>query len=104
LVIDAVLLFGALNVLFEFVLLSMVPPRWRLRLLGSAYACGLLHVGFLLLNLTVHWGTLVGSMASILAFVSSIVTVEVARRLFGVIKDGRFYTVGFFRYPAEELA
>ena len=27
--IDAVLLFGALNVLFEFVLLSMLTPRLR---------------------------------------------------------------------------
>jgi hypothetical protein len=102
--IEAVLLFGALNVLFEFVLLSMLPPRYRLRLLGSPHACGLLHVSFLLLNLTVHWGTLIGSMASILAFVSSIVTVEIARRLFGVIKDDRYYTVGFFKYPAGELA
>ena len=33
--IDAVFLFGALNVLFEFVLLCMLPPRLRLRLLGS---------------------------------------------------------------------
>ena len=36
--IDAVLMFGALNVLFEFVLLSMLPPRRRLRLLGSESA------------------------------------------------------------------
>jgi hypothetical protein len=101
--IEAVLLFGALNVLFEFVLLSMLPPRYRLRLLGSPHACGLLHVSFLLLNLIIHWGTLIGSMASILAFVSSIVTVEVARRLFGQIKAGRYYTVGFFKYPIGEI-
>ena len=36
--IDAVLLFGALNVLFEFVLLAMLTPRLRLRLLGNEAA------------------------------------------------------------------
>ena len=45
--IDAVLLFGALNVLFEFVLLCMMPPRLRLRLLGNEAASNALHVFFL---------------------------------------------------------
>ena len=101
--IDAVLLFGALNVLFEFVLLSMAPPRWRLRLLGSDTACGVLHAAFLMGNILIHWGTLVGTMAGVLSFVCSIVTVVAARKLYGCIKDDRYYTVGIIKYHLGEI-
>ena len=101
--IDAVLLFGALNVLFEFVLLCMLPPRLRLRLLGSETASNALHVFFLAANLIIHWGTLIGTMSGVLAFVSSIATVRVARMVFGSITDGRYYKVGVVKYSAEEL-
>jgi len=100
--IEAVFVFGALNILFEFVLLSMLAPRWRLRLLGSGYAKNSCHLAMLCINLMVHWGTLVGSMASIVAFVASIATLEVASRLFGSIRDSRYYTVGYIRYSKEE--
>jgi hypothetical protein len=102
-VIDAVLLFGAINVVFEFVLLSMIPPKWRLRLLGNPAACMVLHSVFLLLNLVVHWGTVVGTMASVLSFVCSMVTVKAAQILYGVVVDGRFYTTGLVRYSKDEL-
>ena len=101
--IDAVLLFGALNVLFEFVLLSMLPPRLRLRLLGSEAASNALHVFFLLANMAIHWGTLIGTMSAVLAFVSSIVTVRIARTVFGSITEGRYYKVGLMKYSIEEL-
>ena len=101
--IDAVLLFGALNVLFEFVVLSMVPPRMRLRVLGNRNSQSLLHVGVLLINLIIHWGTLIGTMSGILSFVCSIVTVRIAQLVFGQIKDGRYYTVGLVKYSKEEL-
>ena len=101
--IDAVLLFGALNVLFEFVLLSMLPPRLRLRLLGSEAASNALHVFFLAANLIIHWGTVIGTMSAVLAFVSSIVTVRIARAVFGSITDGRYYKVGVVKYSVEEL-
>ena len=101
--IDAVLLFGALNVLFEFVVLSMVPPRMRLRVLGNRNSQTLLHVGVLLINLIIHWGTLIGTMSGILSFVCSIVTVRIAQLVFGQIKDGRYYTVGLVKYSKEEL-
>ena len=101
--IGAVLLFGALNVLFEFVVLSMVPPRMRLRVLGNRNSQALLHFGVLLLNLIIHWGTLVGTMSGILSFVCSIFTVRIAQLVFGQIKDGRYYTVGLVKYSKEEL-
>lgn len=101
--INAVLLFGALNVLFEFVLLCMLKPRARLRVLGNPVLSNLMHVGFLSLNLLIHWGTLVGTMSGVLAFVASIVTVNVARVVFGRIEDGRYYHVGFIKYALEDL-
>lgn len=101
--IDAVLLFGAMNVLFEFVLLSMLAPRMRLRVLGSPHKRNLLHVGFLLLNLIIHWGTVVGTMSAIGAFISSMVTVRAAMWLYGSIEDDRYYRVGLVKYSLEEL-
>lgn len=101
--IEAVLLFGFMNVLFEFVLLCMLPPRTRLRLLGSDGAKGFVHVLFLSLNLLIHWGTLIGTMSAVLAFISSIATMGVANWLFGNIKEGRYYTVGLVKYKLEEL-
>lgn len=101
--IEAVFVFGALNVLFEFVLMCLMPPRLRLRLLGSEAATGALHLFFLLANLAIHWGTLIGTMSGVLAFVSSIATVSVARKVFGTITEGRYYHVGWIKYSMEEL-
>ncbi len=101
--IDAVLLFGALNVCFEFVLLSMLTPRLRLRLLGSEPLSMTMHIAFLIANLFIHWGTLIGTMSGVLAFVASILTVNVARKVFGTITEGRYYRVGWIKYSREEL-
>lgn len=101
--IDAVLLFGAMNVLFEFVLLSMMSPRVRLRVLGTPAYRNALHVGFLVLNMAIHWGTLIGTMSAVMAFICSLVTVQFAMRLFGYIELGRIYTVGWIKYRPEEL-
>lgn len=100
--IDAVLLFGLLNIVFELVLLNMMPPRTRLRVLGSTVLANLMHVGFLLANLLVHWGTLVGTMSSVMAFCASIITVAGARKLYGFI-TGTHYHVGWIKYSVEEL-
>jgi len=101
--IDAVLLFGLINIVFEMVLLSMLPVKFRLKLLGTHQLQLVLHVLFLVANLLVHWGTLVGTMSSILAFCASIVSVRIAQMLFGKIEGGRYYTVGLIKYKAEEL-
>lgn len=101
--ISAVLLFGVLNIVFEFVLLTMLPPRVRLRVLGNPNYRNALHVIFLLLNLMIHWGTLVGTMSAVLAFISSMITVQIAMWLYGYVTDGRYYTVGFIKYQPEQL-
>lgn len=101
--IDAVILFGLMNVLFEFIILSMVPPKQRLRLLGNRNSQILLHFGCLSLNLLVHWGTLIGTMSGIFSFICSIGTVAIARFVFGFIEHGRFYKAGLVKYQREEL-
>lgn len=101
--IDAVLIFGALNVAFEFILLGMIPPRRRLRLLGNSGACTVLHFSFLALNLIIHWGTLIGTMSGVFAFVASMFTVALAKRWYGYIVADRYYTVGVRKYALEEL-
>lgn len=101
--ISAVLIFGLMNVVFEFILLSMVRPRTRLRILGNEAHCVALHFMCLSLNLLIHWGTLIGTMSGIFSFICSIFTVVVARAVFGVIKEDRYYTRGLVGYAREEL-
>lgn len=101
--IEAVFVFGFMNVLFEFVLLCMLGPRTRLRLLGSERARNVIHVSFLLLNITIHWGTLVGTMSGIGAFIASMLTVRVAMFVFGYIEHNRYYHVGWVKYSSKEL-
>lgn len=101
--IDAVLLFGLINIVFEMVLLSMMPVKFRLKLLGTHQYQMVLHVLFLVANLLIHWGTLIGTMSSILAFCASIVSVRIAQVLFGKIEGGRYYTVGLIKYSTKEI-
>ncbi len=101
--IDAVLIFGLMNIAFEFIVLSMVRPRTRLRILGDEGHCIALHFMCLSLNLLIHWGTLIGTMSGIFSFICSIFTVAVARAVFGVIKEDRYYTRGLVGYAREEL-
>lgn len=100
--IDAVLMFGILNILFEFVLLSMLPVKTRLRVLGSKTKQRVLHASFLVANLAIHWGTLIGTMSGIFAFVCSILTVALARMWFGHITN-EIYRRGVLAYKRDEL-
>lgn len=101
--IDMVLVFAAMNVVFEFVVLGMIPPRTRLRVLGSPNKQKLLHIGFLLANLIIHWGTVVGTMASIGAFICSIATVSIAKVLWGYVTPDEIYRRGALAYKVAEL-
>lgn len=101
--IEAVFVFGILNVMFEFILLSMLPPRMRLRLLGSEAQCVSLHLLCLALNLMIHWGTLIGTMSGIFSFICSIFTVSCARLVFGRI-TGTKYRRGIVGYSLKEIA
>lgn len=100
--IEAVIFFGLINVVFEFVVLSMLPPRARLRLLGNRGAQTTLHVMIMILVLIVHWGTVTGTMSAFFSFILSMFTVLVAKNVFGYIEDGVFHR-RIIGYSVSEL-
>lgn len=100
--IEIVAIFGLLNIVFEFVIFAMLPPKLRLRILGSERASRCMHFAMLLINLAIHWGTVTGTMSSILAFCASLITVQIARVVFGSI-TGSAYKTGLLRYTRSQL-
>ena len=101
--LDEVIAFAIVLVAFEFIILVMVPPKFRLRLLGNEAARVSVHMGMLLINMWVHWGTVVGTMSATLSFVTSLGTLWLATKVFGHIKDGRYYHVGWVKYSVQEI-
>lgn len=100
--IDAVIFFGLINICFEFVVLSMLPPRVRLKLLGNKQAQTFVHIAIMVFVLWIHWGTLIGTMSGFFSFILSIVTVSIARNVFGYIEHGVFHR-RIIGYTANEL-
>lgn len=100
---EAVLMFGTMLAVFEFVLLSMLPPKYRLRLLGSRAGCNAVHASMLVLNMWIHWGTVIGTMSATLSFCASVVTVFVARIVYGTIENDVRTRRGLVGYKTEEL-
>lgn len=101
--IEVVLVFATLLAVFEFVVLSMIPPRYRLRLLGNRAACVSTHVVMLSVNLWVHWGTVTGTMSATGAFVVSMVTIEIAKIVYGTVVDDVRTRRGLVGYRNSEL-
>lgn len=101
--VEAVFIFAVLMAISEFVLISMIAPRWRLRLLGSSRARTFVHLMAFSLNLLVHWGTLTGTMAATGAFCVSMVTVWFARIVFGEISGDVLTRRGLLRFNTQEL-
>ena len=101
--IEAVVFFGIINVIFELVVLGMVPPRARLRLLGNRGAQTFVHVAVMILVLTVHWGTVTGTMSAFFSFILSIVTISIAQLMWGYVQGTR-YRRGIIGYKVEELS
>lgn len=100
--LEAVFVFGLVNIVFEAVLLCMLKPRTRLRVLGDDAQCNMIHIGFLALNLYVHWGTVTGTMSAVVAFVCSLLTIKLLRTTFGYVRNDQ-YRVGFIKFSREEL-
>lgn len=101
--IEVVLVFATLLAVFEFVVLSMIPPRYRLRLLGNRAACVCTHIVMLSVNLWVHWGTVTGTMSATGAFVVSMVTIEIAKIVYGTVVDDVRTRRGLVGYRNSEL-
>ena len=98
-----VISFAIILVAFEFVILCMVTPKLRLRLLGNEAAKVSVHMIMLLINMWVHWGTVVGTMSATLSFIVSLGVLAASTRLFGKLVEGRYYTIGLVRYNVEEI-
>jgi hypothetical protein len=101
--LEEVIAFALVISVFEFVIITMIPPRIRLRILGSHAGRVAFHMGMLLINLWVHWGTVIGTMSATLSFITSIVVIHAAKALFGSITDDRYYKVGLVKYSIGEL-
>ena len=101
--VEIVLTFAVLLALFEFVVISMIPPRYRLRMLGSKPLSMAMHFAMLIVNLWVHWGTVTGTMSATGAFVVSIITVEVAKLCYGTIVNDTRARRGLIGFRNEEL-
>jgi hypothetical protein len=101
--VEIVFVFGFLLAGFEFVVLSMIPPKYRLRMLGSKPLSNAIHATMLIVNLWVHWGTVTGTMSATLAVVASIVTVSIARLVYGTITNDVRTRRGLIGYRNSEL-
>lgn len=98
-----VIAFALVMSAFEFVLVSMLTPRLRLRMLGNEAAKMCFHLGMLLINLWVHWGTVVGTMSATLSFITSMAVIWLACKVFGHLEAGRYYHVGWIKYSVSEV-
>jgi len=101
--IEAVFVFGMINIIFEFIVLCMIPPRMRLRILGSRARQRVMHVMIMILILIVHWGTVTGTMSAFFSFCLSMLTVEIAKLVFGYIDDENKFHRRIIGYTADEL-
>jgi hypothetical protein len=110
--IEAVLLFGLISATFEAVILMKIPPRIRLRILGSASWILVIHAATILFNLVVHFGTITGTMSATIAGLASFIIVPLIRYYTGCIRKIRMsngrqeqrYFPGIKRYTAGEIA
>ena len=101
--VETVIAFGLIISMFEFIIIAMIPPRTRLRMLGNQNAKLGFHIAMFMLNMVLHWGTAVGTMSATLAFICSIGVIYCAKKLFGAITDDRYYTVGLIKYSVQEI-
>lgn len=101
---EGVLLFGALNMAVELVVLAVfMPPRVKLRLLGNDRALAMFHVAVGVLTLWVHWGTVTGTGSAFVAFLASFPTLWIAKQvIFGYVQDGHYHR-RILGYKVEEL-
>ena len=101
--VGEVIAFAIIISIFEFIIIASIPPYTKLRILGSAPKKVAFHVGMLVLNFVVHWGTVIGTMSATLAFITSIVVMWAAAHIFGYVKEDRYYTIGWVKYSKEEI-
>jgi len=98
--IETCLLFGVLSGIFEAVIISRLPPWWRLRVIGGW--SGFVHCIMLLSNCLIHFGTATGSLVIITAGLASFAVIPVLRHVFGFVR-GHMYYPGIVQFDAAQL-
>ncbi len=85
---EGVLMFGALNIVCELILLALIPPKIKLRLLGNYRAMVAFHIVVGGFTLYVHWGTVTGTGSAMVAFIASWPALWVAKQMiFGYVTN-----------------
>lgn len=82
----AVTLFATIKMAAEMVVLGMIPPRYRLRILGSRTQCTVVHLIFGGTLFLTQAHSITGTMSGLLALVCSTVTILIARCVFSFIQ------------------
>lgn len=75
--LEAVIWFGIITAVGEWILLSYLNPKLRDFITGPAAI--FTHISFAALNLWIHWGTITGSMTAVVAFVVSVFVCKMMR-------------------------
>lgn len=73
--LETVLVFALITAIFELVILMKFASLNTLRKPWMQWAC---HVLAFIANLTIHWGTIVGTMTAVTAGLVSFITVPLA--------------------------
>lgn len=102
--IEAVIVFAILTATFEWLILTKLTPRTRVRVLRFP---GVITTVAFICNLIIHWGTITGSMTAVTAALASMAVTEAARKYWGyttIASDGRlWYVPGHKKFSQEEL-
>lgn len=85
-IMSALVAFTVIKMAAEMIILGAIPPRYRLRILGSRTQCTVVHsiFGGTLMALQAH--SVLGTMSGLMAFVLSTATVLIARLIFSFIQ------------------
>jgi hypothetical protein len=100
--VEAVFIFAVVSAMFEMALLMKLPPRIRLRLLGSDWLIGAVHVFIIWANIAIHFGTVTGTMTAVTAGLTSFAVIPFAKWISGYITGGRYFA-GRLKYSLEEI-
>ena len=102
--ISGAAIFAALNMICELIIIALIPPRTKLRVLGNDKAMVAVHCTLGLITAYMHWGTVTGSGAAMIAFIISFPTLWIAKQVFfGYVRDNKYHR-RIIGYTVQELA
>jgi hypothetical protein len=101
-IIEAVFVFGLLSALLEAIILTKLPLRVLLRILGDPRQVALIHLFVGIFNLIVHFGTVTGTMSAIVSALASFAVIPLIRARHGYIRREVYYR-GFKLYSIAAI-